>query len=259
MAEWVIPVEQETGVPLAIAPPEDGLPPVGIQGFGANWHHLVYPRTRKEHTSVSGSALRQIRLEWTDVGEHRSFHHYFDEYMAEQWEFPKTVHQRFGMVVLMAAHYVPPWAIKISREGPSYVELDEKDRQSMWKTGILRIASEYAVYEFIRDYMLEQNLNSFVDELDIDIFLNTNDDQQRVATGNKLLEAAAEAATDDIRPTYLDVYKKRLLTPDTPKEPKELIISEPTILGTERRKRKARTALRQKLAKQRGVDLINAA
>lgn len=259
MSEWVVPVELETGVPLTIEPAEDGLPPAGLNGEGANWHHLVYPRTRKELSTDSGFAIRQVRTEWVDVEDHASFHHYFDQYMAEEWEFPKTINHRFGMTVLMAARYVPPMAIRIRREGPSYVSLDENQRQRMWNQGILRIAGEVAVYEFLRDYILDQNLSDVVNEDDISMFLTTKDSAQRATIGDQLLEAAAMAATESIKPVYLDAYKKRLMTPNTPAEPKELIISEPTLLGTDKRKRKARSALRKRLADQYGVDLADAA
>jgi hypothetical protein len=44
-----------------------------------------------------------------------------------------------------------PLAIEPLRDGPSYVNLDEHKRQKMWDSGILRIAGESAVYEFMKE------------------------------------------------------------------------------------------------------------
>jgi hypothetical protein len=258
MGEWVVPVEEETGIPLAIMPNEDGLPLPGMKGEGADWHHLVYPRSRQELKTKSGLAIRHLRLEWIDVDDHVSFHHYFNEYMTEKWEFPKSIHHRFGMGVLMAARYVPPRAIKIAREGPSYATLGERTRRRMWSEGILRIERDVKVYEFLRDYILDQDLKELVDEDDVDTFLHTPDPIIRNKKGDDLLAAAARAATADIQPVYMDAYKKRLIAPEVSNEPGEFIISEPFILGTEKRMRRARHALRKVLANQYGVELAEA-
>lgn len=258
MGEWVVPVELETGVPLAIALSEEWLPPVGMTGLGADWHHLAYPKSREELKSPSGLAVRQAAgMEWVDIRDHRSHHHYFDQYMTEEWSFPKTVQERFGFVTLMAAGYLPSLSIKLETKGPSCVRLDESDRQKMRNNASLRLVSAVMVYEFLRDTIVDQNLEQIVNKDEIGLFLTTKDDEERTKLGNQLLDAATMMATENIRPMYLAAYKKRLITPEMPAEPRELIIDQPFLLGTPKRKRKARLALRKRLARQYDFELAD--
>jgi len=184
MSEWVIPVELETGIPLSIAPRND-LPKPGILGEGANWHHPLHPRTRKEARTNSGKALLVSRVQWTNIHDHVSHHHYFDEYMTKEWEFPETIDREFGMTVLLSAGYIPPRAIKTSFLGPEYVELSEETRNKMWESGIIKVSSESMVYEFLKEYTLRQKIENLVTEIDIEEFLFTADVIRRVMLGNQ--------------------------------------------------------------------------
>lgn len=259
MADWVVPVEHETGIPLAIMPHANGLPPAGQPGLDADFHHAIYPKSREELLEASGFAVRESRLEWVDQRDHNSYHYFFDEYIAEQWKFPETTEDRLGMVVMMAARYVPPDAVRITRNGPSYAKLDEPDRQKMWDSGILKIASESVVYEFLREQVLQQDVSTRVTESEIEQFLTTDDSDVRNRLGNLLLDVAADMATGHIRPVYLEAYRNRLILPGTAAEPKELIVNEPFLLGTAKRRRKARTEIRRRLAVERGIAIPEAA
>lgn len=82
MGEWMIPVEPETGVPLAIEPSADLTPP-GSTDTEAAYHHVVYPGTREELWIDSGDKLkhdsahvmRQARLEWLMHRDHQRVYH----------------------------------------------------------------------------------------------------------------------------------------------------------------------------------------
>lgn len=255
MSEWVIPVEEETGVPLAIEPHENLAPP-GTRNANADWHHLIYPKSRHELKTVSGQAMRQVRLEWMDLDDHSAHHHYFNDYIVNQWEFPKTIGQRFGIVVLMAAGYIPENAIQLRKTGPEYVKLGKHERRQYWDRGLIKIASEWHVAKFIKEHVLSQDIVGVEDaETDIDMLLNSNDETERNQAGDNLLAMAAEIATEDVRDKYISVYRRRLILPDMPSEPKDIMFDQRIALGTAKRMRKARSELRNKLAKQLDVQL----
>lgn len=252
MAEWVIPVEHETGIPLSFAPRYDLSRTAPRRLRLSDDHHAVYPRLRSSLQSPSGQAVRSAREQTVEYGEHRTYHYYFDEYMAEKWDIPESEVERFGMTILLAGGYIPEQAIRSRRQGPEYTTLTERQRELMWERRIVKISSEGTVFTFLRDVVLGQEL-SHVDETDIGEFL-FGDDAQRIEKGNQLIESAAEKATEEIRPRYVAAYAGRLLLPTAPAEPKLFVLS---MLDSEKRQRKARTALARSLAGQRGIDLAD--
>lgn len=252
MSEWVVPVEPSTGVPLVISPRYD-IPRRLASSQGENdWHHAVYPRRRAGLQTKSGKAVRSSRVQFVNYDEHRTYHYYFDEYMSNNWELPKSTLERFGMTVLLAAGYVPQKAIRCHKHGPEYVNLGEHKRELMWSRGLLRVESEVNVYDFLQDVIVHQPLD--VPEHAVEQFLFSKDEQARLRVGNQLLAAAAERATDIIRPHYLAAYAGKLLMPIHPPDPKDFILKSPSMLGTEKRQRKTRTRLRGVIADVLGVD-----
>jgi hypothetical protein len=258
MGEWVIPVELETGIPLVIEPRND-LPPVGLTGRGANSHHSVYPRSRDEVQTATGKAVRAARGQWVAIKDHNLYHDYCDEYIAETWDFPTSADQQFGMTVLLAGGYVPEVAVTVNERGISYTHLNEHKREQMWKRGTIKILSEFIVVESLTNYMLEQDLGSAPGK-DIEQFILTEDVKQRLELGDQLLRRAALSAAEGVRPFYIEAYKKKLIRPDLPPEPEELIIDAPRLLmGIKGKKQRAQEALRRRLAEQNGIALPKAA
>lgn len=252
MSEWVVPIEQSTGVPLVIAPRFD-IPKRLQTSQGENdWHHAVFPRKRPGLQTKSGKAVRSSRVQFVNYDEHRTYHYYFDEYMSDKWDLPKTSLERFGMTVLMAAGYIPEHAIRCRKHGPEYVVLTERKREMMWSRGLVRLESAVNVYDFLQDTIVNQPLE--VPEKKVEEFLFSKDEQARLRVGNELIYAAAEKATDVVRPHYVAAYAGRLLMPALPPDPKDFILESPLMLGTEKRQRKTRTRLRGVIAEALGVD-----
>ncbi len=249
MSEHVIPVELETGIPLPIEP-RDNLPQVLRTGQGADTHHLIYPRTRKELQTDEGKLMRSLCLEWVDEYDHDDFHYHFDDYMANKWKFPKNGPEKLGMSILYAAQYTPPQAIQITNSGPRYVDLDETRRQQMWESGILRYGSHGAVYKLIRESVLKLNLDDLVTEGEIDMLIRTTDTEQRLAIGNKLMALAVQEVVEPIRPVYAHAYERRLIMPDAYREPRRQVLKNPLMLGTSTRQRRIREAIRNHLSVQ---------
>lgn len=252
MSDWVVPIEQSTGVPLAIAPRLDI--PRRLQSIpGENdWHHAIFPKKRSGLQTKSGKALRSSRVQFVNYDEHRSYHYYFDEYMSEKWDIPKTILERFGMTVLMSAGYIPEKAIRCRKHGPEYVNLTERKRELLWSRGLVRLESEVNVYDFLQDTIVHQPLD--IPVAAVDEFLFSKDEQRRLKIGNLLIDAAVESATEIIRPQYIAAYAGKLLMPTLPPDPKEFILESPVMLGTEKRQRKTRTKLRTVIAESLGID-----
>lgn len=252
MSEWVVPVELSTGVPLIIAPRYD-IPKRLMSSQGENdWHHAVFPKKRPGLQSKSGKAIRSSRVQFVNYNEHRTYHYFFDDYMTNDWEMPKTSLERFGMTVLMAAGYIPNKAIRCRKHGPEYVNLSESKRELMWSRGLVRVESALNVYDFLQDTIVHQPLDTpdhIVEEL-----LFSKDEQRRMKIGNQLIQAAAERATEMVRPRYVEAYIGRLLMPTLPPDPKDFILESPSMLGTEKRQRKTRTKLRNTIAESLGID-----
>lgn len=255
MSEWVIPVEQKTGVPLALATRFDIPRNLKTKPGEHDWHHAVYPKAK--FVSPSGKALRGARVQYADYDEHRTYHYYFDEYMAEQWKSPKTKLDRFGTVVLLAAGYIPETAIRSRRQGPEYVQLSEHKRELMWRRGLIRVENEKAVMDFLQEMVLSQPMD--IDDIAVQEFVCSSDSQLQLRRGNELLAIAAESATEPMREHYREAYIGRLIIPGQPAEPADCILTNPTMLGSEKRRRHTRTAMRLNLANTMGVELKDVA
>ena len=252
MSEWVEPIEKSTGIPLVIAPRLDI--PKRLQSIpGTNdWHHAVFPKRRPGLQTKSGKAVRSSRVQFVNYDEHRTYHYYFDEFMSEKWELPKTSLERFGMTVLMAAGYIPEDAIRCRKHGPEYVKLSQRKRELMWSRGLVRLESAVNVYDFLQETIVNQPLD--VPDGAVEDFLFSKDEQRRMKIGNQLIMAAADRATEIIRPQYIAAYAGKLLMPTLPPDPKDFILESPVMLGTEKRKRKTRTKLRTVIAESLGID-----
>ena len=137
MAEWVIPVERKTGVPLALAPRYDTPERLRSVEGENDWHHAMPRRRFGNLTSVSAVALKGARVQFSDYDEHRTYHYYFDEYFNTKWSVPKTILDRFGKVVLLGAGYIPELAIRSRKSGPEYVRLSARQREFMWSRGFV--------------------------------------------------------------------------------------------------------------------------
>lgn len=248
----MVPFEQATGIPLVIAPRYD-IPRRLSSAQGENdWHHAVFPKKRPGLQSKSGKAVRSARVQFVNYDEHRTYHYFFDEQMTNTWELPKTALERFGMTVLLAAGYIPEHGIRCRKSGPEYIPLSERKRELMWSRGLVRLESPVNVYDFLQDIIVHQPLD--VPENAVEQLLFSKDEQARMKIGNFLIQAAAERATDSVRPQYLAAYAGRLLMPTLPPDPKDFILESPLMLGTEKRQRKTRTKMRSVIAESLGID-----
>jgi hypothetical protein len=247
MGEWVVPVELATGIPLAIEPRND-IVPVGVNDQGADGHHAVYPGKRDEVRDESGKAVRASRIQWLANEDHDRYHEYCDEYIAEQWAFPKTDNERCGMTVLLCGGYIPATGLIVPKTGPEYVHIDEYKREQMWRSGSIYIDSELDVFTFLRNYLFQQDLKPAATELGIEEFIQTRDMARMHQLGDQLLRKAAELATESIKPVYMEAYRDGLIRPELQPEPKDMIVDAPFLYGNLKRTLAAHKRLRQHLA-----------
>lgn len=246
MSGRVIPVELKTGIPYALEPSYDE--PSDLRRIVGEYDlHHTFPRFK------DGEVLQAARVQYVRYGEHREYHHHFDGYMANEWQLPVAKLSRFGMVVLLGAGYIPDQAIRLGTTGPAYVPLTEGERQFMRDRRLIRIETESIVYDFLRRVVLSQPLD--IEDIAVQEFIFSKDEQLRMKRGDELLLLAAEAATEPVREHYREAYLGRLLLPGLPPEPHRCVFASPSMLGTLKRRRKARTCLRVGLATRAGVVL----
>lgn len=254
MAEKVIPVDIKTGIPFVLEPcyeaPSCLRPIVGK-------YDLHHPYPKSLFKDVPGIELHAARVQYVNYGDHRDYHNYFDGYLANEWQLPISKLDRLGAVVLLTAGYIPESAIRLDRNGPEYVPLSEGERQYMRDSGIIRVESESMVYKFLKSVVLSQPID--IEDIAVQEFVFSPDEQLRLRRGNELLACAAEIATEPIRDIYRKAYIGRLITAELPQEPRDCLLASPVMLGTEKRRRRARTSLRVRLAGTMGVELADVA
>jgi hypothetical protein len=257
MAERVVPIEGRTGIPLAIAPRYD-LPKVLKSRPGEqDWHHALPRRRFKGLSSLSAAALMGARVEYADYDEHRTYHYYFDEYFDRQWQVPEERLKRFGMGVMLGAGYIPEMAIRSRRAGPEYVPLTIRQREFMWERGIVRVENQKALFDFVRSVVLEQPLD--IESIAVQEFVFSDDEQLRMRRGMELLTAAADLAAEPVHSEYVAALQRQCLPPGSATSLRDHFLQAPTLLGTEKRQRHARTDLQRRIADELGVTLPYAA
>lgn len=189
-AEWQTPIDELTGLPWLLYPPEYPLP--ASRSEIADDNHSFHPSTHPTLTgSLAGVALRASRVQRTDWWDHHIIYHGY--YTGPQ--LPESEHAIFQTIVFAAAGYIPDMAIDCRGYKPVHRQMDPAAKQRLWKSGEVRVHRPGVVRNFLADYLLQQDI-SHVSEGKIDEFLHTNNSAKRKFLGNWLLSQAAEVAVE---------------------------------------------------------------
>ena len=237
-AELVTPVDYLTGIPLPLIQTVE----VATERFPADLHHPFHPRRDPALTeSIAGQALRNCRVQLVPYELHH--HQYHETY--EGPELPKTDSEKFRIVVLAAAGYIPEEAITFARRHtPRRVLLSAEQRLALGCNRQLRVGMKGKVQEFLLAYTLSQDLSN-VNESTIDEFLNTADAARRQELGNTFLGLATYQATQPIKEMYHEAYKRELIPPENTRRASRFVLAS---LGLKRNRDKLHERLRLQLA-----------
>lgn len=226
-AELVTPVDELTGLPYPIAPNDRLWLPLDNPDV-ANEHHAFHPFP--EYTSVAEIALRNARIQIVPVEYHNltrmAYHRFY-----KGPEKPTDEADIFRRVVYACAGYVPLDVIDLSSgepvERPS-TKTERRhflvhDQEDVFSNRYFRYGYG-PIRDFFTNYLLQQS-DMQVDESVIEQFLTTKSPDIKLQLGMQILWSAAEIATDgDLRTTYAEFRRRRLLHPLMPEEPRDLVM-----------------------------------
>lgn len=237
MEKWQPTPTDEVGMPYALRPPEYPILFNRTDLFDRN--HAWHPSTHPELEDDAGEALKGSRVQFADWWEHHMIYH--GRFSGPK--LPTSRAEKFGLVVLSSALYVPDMALDCCDIDPKEVRLSEAEKQRLWTSGELRISNAAAVRNFLTDYTLEQDLSHVNDSM-VDEFLNTNDLNRRRFLGHWLLSQAADKASEPIEPLYRQAWKLGRIPSDKSAKPCTVI---QTGLGTVRNRDNLLPKLEEKL------------
>lgn len=143
-AELVSPVDELTGMPLAVAPPLENLPR-GDSSI-ANWHHLYHPSTAPELQTLGGAALRNSRVEllplkWHNTGR-QNYHSYYKGPPLPAADDKET---QFRLCVLACAGYLPEKVIALNSGEPVERLMNEDELYYFRKTPLPEGVSSFDI------------------------------------------------------------------------------------------------------------------
>jgi hypothetical protein len=215
-AEAITPVDQLTGLPLPILPPDVLLPKHRTDI--ADVHHHFHPRKDPLLQDAGGLAVRQSRVQLADYWDHHNgYHRYY-----HGPPLPLTEKEQFGVVIMACAGYIPDEAIDFAGVEPQIVPLRQDQRDRLWKSGELRVASTQPIQNFLTEYILGQDI-SHVSESKIDEFLHTTDDERKRFLGHWLLAMATEKAAEPIDKLYRMAWRHGNINPTQSAKPPNTI------------------------------------
>lgn len=235
------PVDPLTQMPLPILPTSSV--PRFSDGQFANWHHHYHPSDNRLLTSVSGIAIRHLRLQLLPVkSRHQAYH---DLFIGPE-ELPETQEERFGHIVLACAGYIPRSAVDVRKDDPGEpVAIPRKMRNRLQTSGEIEVRGQPNITNFIRNHLVLQDFSHVEDSI-VEEFITTPDRDRKKFLGHWLLAIASEIAVEPIEPVYRQALDEGLITPGT--NLPNLVKAR--LSGTKTRD-KAMKDLHRKLAKQR--------
>lgn len=216
MAKEVSPTEtiQEAfgvNMPLPLLPlPTEVL---ALPGDAVDWHHHMHPRRDPLLTEAGGIAIRTVRLQ--KASKYENHNEYHQHYCGPP--LPEKDDEKFAMIVLARAGYIPRHAIKTRGDKkPEITSLSEAQREQLWQEGQIRAGSSGETGVFLSSYILGQDLADVRLSL-VDEFLETKNQQRKHELGHHLLGQALIRATAPIIPTYQRAQQDGLIPPNAPK------------------------------------------
>ncbi len=205
-AELITPTDELTGMPLPIAPIDSP--------YKSDWHHHFHPKLSPLlQNDIGGKAVRAARIQKVDYPTHHNDYHGI--YLGPP--LPETDEDKFAMTIMSAAGYMPDSAIKFNKRQPEIIKLDPQLQRRMQTSGEIKVGGSGSVGAFIRQYVMQQPIESInVNELTIEEFLETKDNERRLEIGHALLGLITKKATEPVAEVYYQAFKKDKLLPGVP-------------------------------------------
>lgn len=207
MTEGLItPIDHLSGLPLSILSADES-----ASRFSPDLHHPFHPKKDPLLEGLGGQALRHCRVQRVRY----ETHHYDYHQNYEGPELPTTDAERFRLVVMATAGYIPRQALALHKNRePRIVDFSERARAHYLDTRRIRVETIGKVQKFLRNYVLEQDMSE-ISESTLDEFLTRNNDKRRLELGDIFLGVAARQATNPIKDMYIEAHRARLIPQQT--------------------------------------------
>lgn len=231
------PVDPLTNIPLPIITSHE---PAFAPARKPDLHHAFHPRRSVELQGVAGLALRECRVQVVKYYTHHDeYHHEFDGP-----PLPRTDEEKFRLVVLAAAGYIPEHALTFGRDSSPYtIHMPVHIRERLWRSNRVRVNNPGYVKRFIQHYVLEQDFSS-LNEHTIDEFLSTVSEERRWELGCELLGIGARQAAEPIKDVYKEAKATSCLPPERARTASRFVLS---ALGMSRDRGRLFTLLEERL------------
>lgn len=230
------PVDSLTNIPLPLLTTHE---PAFAPVRKPDLHHAFHPRRSPELQGIAGLALRECRVQVTKYYTHHNEYHH--EFYGPP--LPQTDEEKFQLVVLAAAGYIPEQAITFGRDSsPHTVHMPAYIRERMWKTNRIHINNLGYVKQFLQGYVLDQDLSS-INESTIDEFLHTQQEDRRWELGCEFLGVGVRQATEPLKELYKEAKGAAYLPPERARTASRFVLGS---LGMRRQRKNILEAMRNK-------------
>ncbi len=222
------PIDQLSGLPLLLAPNDQALRLLHGEesNFGrlADWNHAFHPAARVLAGGDGSDALRNARKQFVLRADHDTYHALWDGPTL-----PTTPAERFKIVTLCAAGYIPLQALDTSGRRPQLVNLTESQRERLRTSGEVRVASYSVVQSFLKNFVLKQPADHIRPAM-VDKFLaldaeTPTDAREKKFLAHLLLSLVIDRVEDLLDPPYSFGHAYNLLSPGLPTRPGDFVKS----------------------------------
>ena len=132
---------------------------------------------------------------------------------------PVDEHEKFIVMLLNAAHYIPAQAMDLSGSKPRIITLDDAMKQRLHSPGVIhkQARMEKRIGYYFGRYIVRYGLPTIQEVSEVSQFLETKDDLARRRLGNRIIRLASKAVIDPAEPLYQSARAAGRLTPQSPK------------------------------------------
>ena len=185
------PIDELTGLPYCFVSNPD-LPPILPPGTNivraADWDHQ-FPRVETKYGANpvllrhgGALALMNLRIQWTSYQEHHEIWNNAEYIGPKQ---PATTEQLAATLLFGLSGYIPPIGINLNSKKPQEQRFSDQERRFLWKSGQVRVACELPVLNYLRSYVLSQEVDH-IKQSELDEFLHTFNLERRIYLAHRL-------------------------------------------------------------------------
>lgn len=216
-------------IPLPLAPDLEGV----YSSFECNDHHSRHRRRDPELSAFNknidpiekwGSIVRASRIERVPILWHNRYHRDFSNSVH-----PKNIHQRAATLIMDLAGYLPQQIIDTRNRNTRIRKMTETEKLALQSPGIMKVESGYQnlITTFLARYIVEYGLSEVISHKAVDMFLETNDPDEKLRAGFAIVSLAASVVVDPVEPVYQTARATGAIPHNKPASVRRLVLKRP--------------------------------